>query len=80
MRDTRLGGFQKPIVGVSSIDLSTKIPWCLDTYKPPATDMFYAEPAAVVEEEAKANDELADKDATALKAMELLNKRQGLNS
>jgi len=38
--DTRLGGWLKPIVGVSQIDLSTKIPWCLDTYRPPQMDFF----------------------------------------
>lgn len=26
--DTRLGGFSKPLVGMGSIDLSDKIPWC----------------------------------------------------
>jgi len=27
-------------LGVSQIDLSTKIPWCLDTYRPPQMDFF----------------------------------------
>ena len=40
-KDTRLGGYLKPIVGVCQIDLTTKIPWCPDTYKPPQTDVFY---------------------------------------
>lgn len=40
-RDTRLGGWLKPVVGVCQIDLTTKIPWCADTYIPPATDLFY---------------------------------------
>ena len=29
-----------PTSGVSQIDLSTKIPWCLDTYRPPQMDFF----------------------------------------
>jgi hypothetical protein len=40
-RDTRLGGWLKPVVGVCQIDLTHKIPWCTDTYIPPATDIFY---------------------------------------
>lgn len=40
-RDTRLGGWLKPVVGVCQIDLTTKIPWCEDTYIAPATDLFY---------------------------------------
>lgn len=40
-RDTRLGGWLKPVVGVCQIDLTTKIPWCEDTYIAPATDIFY---------------------------------------
>jgi len=40
-RDTRLGGWLKPVVGVCQIDMSTKIPWCEETYIAPATDIFY---------------------------------------
>ena len=39
-RDTRLGGFLKPIVGVCQIELASKIPWCSDTYQAPQTDVF----------------------------------------
>jgi len=40
-RDMRLGGWLKPVVGVCQIDMSTKIPWCEDTYVTPATDIFF---------------------------------------
>jgi hypothetical protein len=40
-KDTRLGGFSKPVVGVGSIDLVHKLPWCVDTYKAPQTDIFF---------------------------------------
>lgn len=39
-KDTRLGGYMKPIVGVCQIDLDTKLPWDLATYRAPQTDMF----------------------------------------
>eukprot|EP01038_Epipyxis_sp_PR26KG_P004421 gene4421-6250_t len=76
MRDTRLGGFQKPMVGVTAIDLSTKIPWCTDTYIAPATDKFFTSP------EEKTNAESAllpgmNDDPTAIKALELANMRKG---
>lgn len=51
-RDTRLGGYLKPVVGVCQIDLSTKLPWDLESYIPPCTDLFaknladLSEPAA----------------------------------
>lgn len=38
--DTRLGGYSKPVIGIGSIDLSTKLPWCLDTYIAPGKDLF----------------------------------------
>jgi hypothetical protein len=38
-RDTRLGGYLKPIVGVGIADLSTKLPWS-PNYIPPQTDFF----------------------------------------
>lgn len=34
VKDVRLGGFQKPIVGVAQIDLRDRLPWS-STYKPP---------------------------------------------
>eukprot|EP01036_Dinobryon_divergens_P025584 gene25584-34147_t len=40
VRDTRLGGYLKPVVGVCQIDLTNKIPWCEETYKPPRCDIF----------------------------------------
>ena len=40
VKDRRLGGFLKPIVGTGAIDLTTKIPWCEDTYIAPATQIF----------------------------------------
>eukprot|EP00604_Paraphysomonas_vestita_P002816 CAMPEP_0174818892 /NCGR_PEP_ID=MMETSP1107-20130205/1828_1 /TAXON_ID=36770 /ORGANISM="Paraphysomonas vestita, Strain GFlagA" /LENGTH=1810 /DNA_ID=CAMNT_0016031457 /DNA_START=453 /DNA_END=5885 /DNA_ORIENTATION=- len=39
-RDTRLGGFLKPEVGVGIVDLINKIPWS-KTYKPPQSDIFF---------------------------------------
>ena len=42
-KDTRLGGLRKPVVGIGSIDLKTKIPWCKETYIPPSKQSFYAE-------------------------------------
>ena len=41
MRDTRLGGRLKPIVGVCLIDLTTKIPWCEDTSIPIVPDVDF---------------------------------------
>lgn len=40
VRDTRLGGYLKPVVGVGTIDLVHKLPWCPETYKAPQTDVF----------------------------------------
>jgi hypothetical protein len=40
VRDTRLGGYLKPVVGVGTIDLVHKLPWCPDTYIAPQTDVF----------------------------------------
>ncbi|KAJ0394355.1 hypothetical protein P43SY_006836 [Pythium insidiosum] len=39
VRDTRLGGFQTPIIGSASIEMTTKIPWS-PTYRPPQSDGF----------------------------------------
>ncbi|KAG7389144.1 hypothetical protein PHYBOEH_007572 [Phytophthora boehmeriae] len=39
VKDTRLGGFQTPIVGSASIEMSTKIPWSKH-YRPPQHDNF----------------------------------------
>lgn len=39
-KDVRLGGFSKPVVGVGAVDVTTKIPWCEDTYIPPQSDIF----------------------------------------
>jgi hypothetical protein len=40
VRDTRLGGYLKPVVGVGTIDLVHKLPWALETYVPPQMDVF----------------------------------------
>ena len=40
VRDSRLGGYLKPVVGVGAIQLASKIPWCPDTYVKPASDLF----------------------------------------
>lgn len=40
--DTRLGGYSKPVVGVGTIDLRKKLPWCPETYEPPGKDLFTA--------------------------------------
>ncbi|CAI5732253.1 unnamed protein product [Peronospora destructor] len=37
VKDTRLGGFQTPIIGSASIEMSTKIPWSKH-YRPPQKD------------------------------------------
>jgi hypothetical protein len=55
-RDTRLGGWLKPVVGVCQIDIAHKIPWCEDTYIPPATDIFFQPEAAGVIEGVPGND------------------------
>ncbi|RLN52392.1 hypothetical protein BBJ29_001062 [Phytophthora kernoviae] len=39
VKDTRLGGFQTPIIGSASIEMSTKIPWSKH-YRPPQHDTF----------------------------------------
>lgn len=39
-RDTRLGGYVKPEVGVGEVDLTHKIPWS-KTYRPPQSDIFF---------------------------------------
>jgi hypothetical protein len=43
-------------VGVCQIDLAHKIPWCEDTYIPPATDIFFQPEAAGVIEGVPGND------------------------
>ncbi|KAE8903430.1 hypothetical protein PF005_g14426 [Phytophthora fragariae] len=40
VKDTRLGGFQTPIVGSASIEMSSKIPWSKH-YRPPQNDTFH---------------------------------------
>ncbi len=40
-KDTRLGGYLKPIVGVCQINLDTKLPWCPDTYIAPQSEVFF---------------------------------------
>lgn len=40
-KDTRLGGYNIPVVGVCSLDMSDKLPWS-PSYKPPQTDGFAA--------------------------------------
>ncbi|GMF14931.1 unnamed protein product [Phytophthora fragariaefolia] len=39
VKDTRLGGFQTPIIGSASIEMSSKIPWSKH-YRPPQNDTF----------------------------------------
>ncbi|KAF1325644.1 Inositol polyphosphate 5-phosphatase, partial [Globisporangium splendens] len=39
VKDTRLGGFQTPIIGSASIEMSSKIPWSKH-YRPPQSDNF----------------------------------------
>lgn len=38
-----MGGYLKPTVGVCQIDMSTKLPWDVDKYVPPCTDVFKTE-------------------------------------
>ncbi|CAM9913483.1 unnamed protein product [Discosporangium mesarthrocarpum] len=38
VRDTRLGGFLKPVVGVGAVNLQTKLPWT-ESYQPPASSV-----------------------------------------
>lgn len=78
-RDTRLGGYLKPIVGVGIIDLSTKIPWCPDTYKPPQSEMFTSNDLPPPKEQAEELGLLPGQntDPTALKLAEMKNQREG---
>ena len=46
VRDSRLGGYLKPIVGIGAIAMSTKIPWCPETYIPPAMDVYVTQEGA----------------------------------
>lgn len=39
VKDTRLGGFQTPIIGSASIEMTSKIPWSKH-YRPPQSDLF----------------------------------------
>jgi hypothetical protein len=39
-KDSRLGGYSNLGVGVGSIDIMSKIPWCTDTYIPPCQQKF----------------------------------------
>lgn len=39
VKDTRLGGFQTPIIASASIEMSSKIPWSKN-YRPPQSDTF----------------------------------------
>lgn len=39
-KDSRLGGFSNPGVGVGFIDIMSKIPWCSNTYIPPFQQKF----------------------------------------
>ena len=41
VRDVRLGGYSKPVVGIAAVELTSKLPWCPDTYKAPQTDIFF---------------------------------------
>lgn len=78
-RDTRLGGFSKPEVGVGSVDLVNKIPWS-KTYKPPQTDIFFKDSMnmaagfTTATGEQKSNEPVLD--ATAKKAIEMAEKRR----
>jgi len=49
-KDSRLGGFNKPIVGQCSIQLEVKCPWSPD-YKPPDMENFDAQEAPTMTEE-----------------------------
>lgn len=77
--DSRLGGYLKPIVGVCQIDLLTKLPWCLETYKPPRTDIFFAGGGALGVgsggADASAAGPLGNSDEIALKAFEMVQSR-----
>ncbi|CAE7652847.1 Dysf, partial [Symbiodinium microadriaticum] len=78
-RDTRLGGYMKPEVGVGVVDLVDKIPWS-KTYRPPQTDIFFQDSlnmaagfVAGSAEESK--DAAAPLDAAAKAAIEMQEKR-----
>lgn len=82
-RDTRLGGYMKPVVGVGTIELQDKIPWS-KTYKEPQTDEFFSNPieAQGLSVEALAAGEVGfngvvekKKDSTAIKIQEMKEKR-----
>ncbi len=77
-RDSRLGGYLKPVVGVGTIDIVNKIPWCLDTYKPPQSQIIKA-PVSTEVAAAGITDEIsvpgANKDEVAMKAQSLLKNR-----
>lgn len=78
-RDTRLGGYMKPEVGVSTVDLVDKIPWS-KSYRPPQSDIFFQDSLNMAAgfvtggaEESK--DAAAPLDAAARAAIELQEKR-----
>ena len=78
-RDSRLGGYMKPEVGVGVVDLVDKIPWS-KTYKPPQSDIFFQDSLNMAagfiagsEEESK--DAVAPLDPAAKAAIELQQKR-----
>jgi len=84
VRDCRLGGYLKPVVGVGAIALSTKIPWCPETYIPPAMDIYIAQegaknngnPSLAKDAEALAADEKAYQDQLASLEAEALYEAQ----
>ena len=79
-RDSRLGGFSKPEVGVGYIDMTDKIPWS-KTYRAPQTDIFFVDEydrnaGYKTGENLGEGSEEPVLDAAALKAIEMLETRQ----
>jgi hypothetical protein len=68
VRDKRLGGFLKPIVGTGAVDLTSKIPWCEDTYIAPATQIFTSDDEVTQMAKARLAEELQGNEDDALAA------------
>jgi hypothetical protein len=68
VKDRRLGGFLKPVVGTGCIDLMKKIPWCKDTFEPPQSQMFDEQAAQL--QSGNESSAAADDDAAAVSSAE----------
>jgi hypothetical protein len=75
-KDVRLGGFSKPVVGVGAVELTTKIPWCKDTYIPPQSDIFAKDLNKPIESGEFDGIEASNLDSVGIEAVKIQARRQ----